>query len=247
MLVGRFGPIVLALAIAGSLAGARVHARTRATLDTSGPTFVAFLLGVIVIVGGLIYFPMLILGPTGSASSDERSKRAHARKRPAARGQAPGDKARPAAYRHNVIVAVTLAVAVLLAAAVALAWTARLLHVGNLDALALADKVGVPHPASALDWPELHLRAIIPLPDEPPLVLLLVGWPAHPRSEATLLVALDSGDHQSVPLLSQWCATSASVSPTRQEGAALELRRRRSLERVRAVLVAEDGTPAWPG
>ena len=58
-------PIVLALAIAGSLAGARVHARTRATLDATGPTFVAFLLGVIVIVGGLIYFPMLILGPIG--------------------------------------------------------------------------------------------------------------------------------------------------------------------------------------
>ena len=65
MLVGRFVPIVLALAIAGSLAGARVYARTRATLDTSGPTFVVFLLGVIVIVGGLIYFPMLILGPIG--------------------------------------------------------------------------------------------------------------------------------------------------------------------------------------
>jgi len=42
-----------------------VHARTRATLDTAGPTFVAFLLGVIVIVGGLIYLPMLILGPIG--------------------------------------------------------------------------------------------------------------------------------------------------------------------------------------
>jgi potassium-transporting ATPase potassium-binding subunit len=65
MLAGRFVPIVLALAIAGSLAGARAHARTRATLDTSGPTFVVFLLGVILIVGGLIYFPMLILGPIG--------------------------------------------------------------------------------------------------------------------------------------------------------------------------------------
>jgi potassium-transporting ATPase potassium-binding subunit len=63
MLIGRFAPIVLSLAVAGSLAGARVHASTRATLDTTGPTFVAFLLGVIVIVGGLIYFPMLILGP----------------------------------------------------------------------------------------------------------------------------------------------------------------------------------------
>ena len=65
MLVGRFAPIVLVLAIAGSLAGARVHARTRATLDTTGLTFAAFLGGVIVIVGGLIYFPMLILGPIG--------------------------------------------------------------------------------------------------------------------------------------------------------------------------------------
>jgi K+-transporting ATPase A subunit len=37
--------------------------RTRATLDTTGPTFGAFLLGVIIIVGGLIYLPMLILRP----------------------------------------------------------------------------------------------------------------------------------------------------------------------------------------
>jgi K+-transporting ATPase ATPase A chain len=65
LLAGRFVPIVLSLAIAGSLAGARVHAQTRATLDTAGPTFVAFLLGVILIMGGLIYLPMLILGPIG--------------------------------------------------------------------------------------------------------------------------------------------------------------------------------------
>jgi K+-transporting ATPase A subunit len=36
-----------------------------ATLDTVGLTFAGFLTGVIVIVGGLIYFPMLILGPIG--------------------------------------------------------------------------------------------------------------------------------------------------------------------------------------
>jgi K+-transporting ATPase A subunit len=52
-----------------SLTGARSpgRARTRApaTLDTAGPTFVAFLLGVIVLVGGLIYFPMPILGSIG--------------------------------------------------------------------------------------------------------------------------------------------------------------------------------------
>jgi potassium-transporting ATPase potassium-binding subunit len=80
MLIGRFGPIVLALAVAGSLGGARVHARTRATLDTAGPTFAAFLLGVIVIVGGLIYFPCSSWGPSGSASSGELTAKAGAGK-----------------------------------------------------------------------------------------------------------------------------------------------------------------------
>jgi hypothetical protein len=135
---------------------------------------------------------------------------------------------------------------ILLGASAGLAWTARLIHVGHLDAMALADKVAAPDPVSALDWPELQVRAIVPQPDERPLVLLLVGWPAHRQREATLLVALDSGDHQSVALLSQWCSTRASVSPARREGAALELRRRRSLERVHGVLLAENPVPAGP-
>jgi hypothetical protein len=141
-----------------------------------------------------------------------------------------------------VIVAATLAVVVLLIGA-GVAWTARLVHVGNLDALALAEKVATSDPVSPLDWPELHVRAVVLLPDERPLVLLLVDWPAHPQRAATLLVALDSGDHRSVPLLTQWCATQASVSPTRQGAADLELRRRQSLERVHAVLVTEDHAP----
>ena len=64
MLIGRFAPIVLALAIAGSLAGARARA-DQGDPGHPGLTFAAFLVGVIVIVGGLIYFPMLILGPIG--------------------------------------------------------------------------------------------------------------------------------------------------------------------------------------
>ena len=130
--------------------------------------------------------------------------------------------------------------AVILLAAAGLAWTARRVHVSNLDALELAGKVGVPDPASALDWPELRVRAIVPQPGDQPLVLLLVGWPAHPERAATLLLAIDSGDSRSVPLLSHWCATQAHVSPTRRDGAGLELRRRQSLERVHAVLIAED-------
>ncbi len=146
------------------------------------------------------------------------------------------------AYCRYVIVAAAIGAAVLLIAA-GLAWTAYLVHIGNLDAMELAGKVATPDPVSALDWPELHVRAIVPQPGEQPLVLLLVDWPAHPQRAATLLMALDSGDDRSVPLLSQWCATQASVSPTRQGGADLELRRRQSLERVHAVLVAEDHTP----
>ena len=63
MLIGRFVPIVLVMAVAGSMAGKRIHAHTTATLETSGPTFATLLLGVVLIVGGLTYLPVLVLGP----------------------------------------------------------------------------------------------------------------------------------------------------------------------------------------
>ena len=100
-------------------------------------------------------------------------------------------------------------------------------------------------PASALDWPEFHVHAVVAQPDEQSLVLLHVGWPARPQQAATLLVALDRADRRSLSLLSQWCAAEASVSPVRRDGGELELRRRQSLERVHAVLIAED-IPAGP-
>jgi hypothetical protein len=137
-----------------------------------------------------------------------------------------------------VIVAAALA-GVILAIAVGLAWTVRLVHIGNLDARDLADKVAVPAPVSALDWPELHLNAVVAQPDQQS-VLLCVDWPAHPQRAATLLLALDPGDRHSLLLLSQWCAGQASVSPARRDGAEVVLRRRQSLERVHAILVVED-------
>ena len=42
-----------------------------------------------------------------------------------------------------------------------------------------------------------------------------------------------------MPLPAQWCTRQASVAPVRQQGPELEFRRRQSLERVHAVLVAE--------
>ena len=119
------------------------------------------------------------------------------------------------AYCHGVVTAAAVAGACLFIAA-SLAWTARLVHIGTLDALDLAAKLAVPVPVSALDWPELQVRAVVPqdVAGEQALVLLLVEWPAH-HEQATLLVDLDRTDEQSLPLLSQWCAARASVSPGR--------------------------------
>jgi hypothetical protein len=143
-----------------------------------------------------------------------------------------------------VIVAAAVAGACLFIA-VGLAWTARLVRIGTLDAMELAGKLAVPEPVSALDWPELHLRAVVPqdAEGERSLVLLLVEWPAH-GEQATLLVDLGRADQLSLPLLSQWCAARASVSPSRCGPGELELRRRQSLDRVQALLVAEDPVPA---
>ena len=63
MLIGRFWMILPALALAGSLAGKKVSPPGPGTLPTNGPLFVALLVGVIVIVGALTYFPALSLGP----------------------------------------------------------------------------------------------------------------------------------------------------------------------------------------
>ncbi|MDB5586413.1 MAG: potassium-transporting ATPase subunit KdpA [Devosia sp.] len=63
MLMGRFLVIIPALAIAGSLAGKKTVPASGGTLPTDGTLFVGLLLGVIVIVGGLTFFPALALGP----------------------------------------------------------------------------------------------------------------------------------------------------------------------------------------
>jgi K+-transporting ATPase ATPase A chain len=63
MIVGRFVPIVLVLALAGSLSAKRLHAPSVATMPTSGPLFAGLLAGTILILGGLTYLPALVLGP----------------------------------------------------------------------------------------------------------------------------------------------------------------------------------------
>jgi K+-transporting ATPase ATPase A chain len=63
MLVGRFLFIVPALAIAGSLARKKLIPTSSGTLPTHGFLFVVLLVGTVVIVGALTYFPVLSLGP----------------------------------------------------------------------------------------------------------------------------------------------------------------------------------------
>jgi len=63
MLVGRFLFIIPALAIAGSLAGKKLIPVTSGTLPTNGGLFVVLLIGTVLIVGALTYFPALSLGP----------------------------------------------------------------------------------------------------------------------------------------------------------------------------------------
>jgi K+-transporting ATPase ATPase A chain len=63
MLVGRFWMIVPAMAIAGSLAAKKAVAASSGTFPTTGGLFVGLLVGVILIVGGLTFFPALALGP----------------------------------------------------------------------------------------------------------------------------------------------------------------------------------------
>jgi potassium-transporting ATPase potassium-binding subunit len=63
MMFARFAPILFALAVAGTLAGKRVSPAGLGTMRTDNPTFVVLLIGVIVLVGALTFFPALLLGP----------------------------------------------------------------------------------------------------------------------------------------------------------------------------------------
>src|SRR6202008_2990405 len=63
MMIGRFAVMVPVLAIAGSLAAKKLVPASAGTFPTDNGLFVALLFGVIIITGGLIYFPALAVGP----------------------------------------------------------------------------------------------------------------------------------------------------------------------------------------
>ncbi len=63
MWIGRFGVIIPALAIGGSMVGKKVAPPSPGTFPTDGPLFVVLLIAIILIVGALTFFPALSLGP----------------------------------------------------------------------------------------------------------------------------------------------------------------------------------------
>ena len=63
MLLGRFVPMIFALGLAGSLARQQIVPASAGTMPTHKPLFVGMVIGVIVIIVGLTFFPALALGP----------------------------------------------------------------------------------------------------------------------------------------------------------------------------------------
>ena len=63
MIVGRFSVIVPMLAVAGSVSAKKTMALSSGTFPTDGALFVVLLIGVVIIVGALNFFPALCLGP----------------------------------------------------------------------------------------------------------------------------------------------------------------------------------------
>jgi K+-transporting ATPase ATPase A chain len=61
--LGRFVPLVTALAVGGTLAGKKTHPESAGTFRTDGPTFAVLLVAIIVLTAGLMIFPALTLGP----------------------------------------------------------------------------------------------------------------------------------------------------------------------------------------
>ncbi|HEU4599350.1 MAG TPA: potassium-transporting ATPase subunit KdpA [Solirubrobacterales bacterium] len=70
VLIGaRFAPILFVLAVAGALAGKKVSPPGLGTMRTDNPTFVFLLVGIVILVGALTFFPAILLGPVANGLS----------------------------------------------------------------------------------------------------------------------------------------------------------------------------------
>jgi K+-transporting ATPase ATPase A chain len=69
MVTARFAPILFVLAVAGAMAGKKVSPAGLGTMRTDNPTFVFLLIGIVILVGALTFFPAILLGPISNGLS----------------------------------------------------------------------------------------------------------------------------------------------------------------------------------
>ena len=71
MVFARFLPMIAALGVAGSLATKKVAPAGAGTFRSDSPTFVVLLIGVVIVVAALTFFPAFLLGPTVNGLTDQ--------------------------------------------------------------------------------------------------------------------------------------------------------------------------------
>ena len=71
MVLARFIPIVFTLAVAGLMLKKRVAPAGLGTMRTDTPTFAGLLVGSVVLIGALTFFPALLLGPVVQGMTDQ--------------------------------------------------------------------------------------------------------------------------------------------------------------------------------
>jgi K+-transporting ATPase ATPase A chain len=69
MVTARYAPILFVLAVAGAMAGKKVSPAGLGTMRTDNPTFVFLLVGIVILVGALTFFPAILLGPISNGLS----------------------------------------------------------------------------------------------------------------------------------------------------------------------------------
>jgi K+-transporting ATPase ATPase A chain len=69
MVTARYAPILFVLAVAGAMAGKKVSPGGLGTMRTDNPTFVFLLVGIVILVGALTFFPAILLGPISNGLS----------------------------------------------------------------------------------------------------------------------------------------------------------------------------------
>jgi hypothetical protein len=123
--------------------------------------------------------------------------------------------------------------------AAGLVWTVRRFSIATRDALDLAEKLRVPRPVHAVDWPEVRIDELVTDPAEPTRVLVALRWPARASERAVLLLQLEDDALRSVVRLARWRDRDAALTPRRDGDPYVVLRRRGGSNQVRARVIDE--------